>query len=72
MLVGLLTESQRNLLYGQQFDSDHFFNPIQDGDDNWIITLDEIDWCVNDNFSWVKNLELIEYVPVNNINIHEV
>jgi len=61
--VGLLTESQKNELVGQLYDEDSYFNPIQDLDENWIISVEEIDQCVNPEFQWVKNLPLIEYKP---------
>ena len=61
--VGLLTESQKNELVGQLYDEDSYFNPIQDIDDNWIISVEEIDQCVNPKFQWVKTLPLIEYKP---------
>jgi hypothetical protein len=61
--VGLLTESQKNELVGQLYDEDSYFNPIQDLDENWIISVEEIDQCVNPEFQWVKTLPLIEYKP---------
>ena len=61
--VGLLTESQKNELVGQLYDEDSYFNPIQDIDDNWIISTEEIEFCVTPEFQWVKDLPLIEYIP---------
>jgi hypothetical protein len=61
--VGLLTESQKNELVGQLYDEDSYFNPIQDANDDWIISIEEIDQCVNPEFQWVKTLPLIEYKP---------
>jgi len=61
--VGLLTESQKNELVGQLYDDDSYFNPIQDIDDNWIISVEEMEFCVNPEFQWVKTLPLIEYKP---------
>jgi hypothetical protein len=61
--VGLLTESQKNELLGQLYDEDSYFNPIQDIDDNWIISVEEMEFCVNPEFQWVKDLPLIEYKP---------
>jgi hypothetical protein len=59
--VGLLTEVQKDELTGQWYDEDSYFNPIQDADDNWIISVEEIDQCINPDLMWVKNLPLIEY-----------
>ena len=61
--VGLLTESQKNELVGQLYDEDSYFNPIQDDFDNWIISVEEMEFCVNPEFQWVKDLPLIEYKP---------
>ena len=61
--VGLLTEIQKDELVGQLYDEDSYFNPIQDLNDNWIISVEEIDQCVNPEFMWVKELPLIPYEP---------
>jgi hypothetical protein len=61
--VGLLTESQKNELVGQLYDDDSYFNPIQDISDQWIISVEEMEFCVNPEFMWVKDLPLIEYKP---------
>ena len=61
--VGLLTESQKNELVGQLYDEDSFFNPITDLSDNWIISVEEMEFCVNPEFQWVKDLPLIDYKP---------
>ena len=61
--VGILTEEQKDLLAGQEFMVDVYFNPVQDINDNWFISVEEMDQCVNENFMWVKDLELIDYEP---------
>ena len=61
--VGLLTETQKDSLIGQLYDEDSYFNPIQDDFDNWIISVEEMDFCVNPEFQWVKDLPLIDYKP---------
>lgn len=63
ILVGLLTIDQYNQIVGQIFDEDSFFNPLQDENDNWIISEEEINFCTNPEFFWVKQLPLIEYLP---------
>jgi hypothetical protein len=65
--VGLLTIEQKELLIGQQFMLDVYFNPIQDNNNNWIISIQEIEQC-NNQFAWVKELELIAYEPKTTIN----
>ena len=59
--VGLLTESQKNNLLGQKLDDNCFFNPFQDLNDNWVLTIQEMNYCVNLNFMWVKDLDLIVF-----------
>lgn len=61
--VGLLTETQKDSLVGQQYAEDSFFNPIADLNDNWIISKEEINQCTNTVFVWVKDLTLIDYEP---------
>jgi hypothetical protein len=61
--VGLLTESQKDSLVGQLYAEDSYFNPITDLDENLIISVEEMEFCVNPEFMWVKDLPLIEYIP---------
>ena len=62
-LVGLLTIEQYNEIVGQLYAPDSYFNPIQDADNNWIISQEEINFCTNPEFYWVKDLPLIVYKP---------
>lgn len=62
MLVGLLTIEQKNELFGVQLQHDWYFNPVQDGNGDWIISTQEMDNCTNIDVIWVKDLPLIEYV----------
>jgi hypothetical protein len=61
--VGLLTLEQKEDLVGQLYAPDSYFYPVQDADDNWVISTQEIDNCINMAFFWVKELPLIEYKP---------
>jgi hypothetical protein len=61
--VGLLTVEQKDELTGQIYAPDSYFNPIQDINDNWIISVEEMANCVNELFFWVKDLPLIIYEP---------
>ena len=61
--VGLLTEEQKNQLVGQLYAPDSYFYPIQDINDNWIISQEEMNDCVNADLDWVKTLPLIEFEP---------
>lgn len=66
--VGLLSVAQKDLLVGQLFDEDSYFNPILDGNDpqNWIISIEEIEQNIYPEFNWLKDLEMIIFVPVVN------
>ena len=61
--VGLLTETQKDSLIGQLYDEDSYFNPILDFYDQYIISVEEMKFCVNPEFQWVKDLPLIDYKP---------
>jgi hypothetical protein len=61
--VGLLTIEQKDSLVGQWYAPDSYFNPIQDINDNWVISVEEMEQCVNPNFMWVQDLDLISYEP---------
>jgi hypothetical protein len=61
--AGLLTEVQKELIHGQQYTDDSYFNEIQDADDNWIISTEEMNFCTNVDFLWVKDLDLIPCSP---------
>ena len=61
--VGLLTELQKDELVGQLYDYDSYFNPIQDLNDNWIISIEEIEQNIFPSFDWIKDLTMIPYEP---------
>lgn len=61
--VGLLTEAEKDSLIGQLYDEDSYFNPIADLYDRYIISVEEMEFCVNPEFMWVKDLPLIPYEP---------
>ena len=48
--VGLLTELQKDEIVGQLYAPDSYFNPIQDLNNNWIISVEEIEQCVNPDY----------------------
>jgi hypothetical protein len=64
MIVGLLTIEQKDELVGVEVQYDWYFNPVQDGNGDWIISTQEIDNNTNPDVMWVKDLPLIEYVPL--------
>lgn len=64
MEVYKLTEEQKNALNGATYDGLQYFNPTLDADNNWFISTEEVNGCINESFQWVKDLHLIEYNPV--------
>jgi hypothetical protein len=67
--VRLLTESQKDALQGKQYRPNCWFNPIQDINDNWVISNEEVNMC---NIAWVKELPIIDYAPKPEINPFEI
>lgn len=63
MKAGKLTIIQKNKIVNKEFVLDSFFNPIQDINGKWVISVEEIEQCTNENFLWVKDLPLIDYEP---------
>ena len=61
--VGLLTEAEKDSLVGQTYAEDSYFNPISDLNENWVISIEEMNQCTNTAFLWVKDLTLIDYEP---------
>jgi len=61
--VGLLTQEQKDLIVGKEYTTDSYFNPIQDLNDNWIISVEEMEYCDNQEYIWTKDLPLIVYEP---------
>jgi len=66
MEVYKLTIEQKDILNGQTYDGLQFFNPSLDADNNWFISIEEINGCTNELFKWVKDLPLINYNPIIN------
>ena len=59
-MIAILTTEQKDQLIGQTYDGVCFYNPIQDANDNWIISEEEIN---QSNLEWLKQLPLSEYLP---------
>jgi hypothetical protein len=66
MNVYKLTLEQKDLLNGQKWNNGAFFNPTQDADGNWFISVEEVNGCTHENgaFEWIHELPLIVYNPV--------
>jgi hypothetical protein len=64
--VGLLTLEQKDQLVGQLYAPYSYYNPIQDFNDNWIISIEEIEQTIASEFIWLKNVPLIPYTQKEN------
>ncbi len=54
--VGVLTVEDKDSLIGQWYMADSYFNPIQDIDDKWVISVEEISQCINpDAYTWYES-----------------
>jgi hypothetical protein len=58
-----LTTHQYELLLGATYDGEQLFYPIADINGDYFISKQEIDNCTNEEFAWVKELELTEFKP---------
>ncbi len=61
MNVALLTVHEKDLLVGQLYDIDSYYNTVQDCNDNWFITVGEINDNILPEFAWIEQLPLIEW-----------
>ena len=66
MNVYKLTTEQKDLLTGQKWDGEQYFNPTLDADGKWFISIEEVNGCTHENgaFEWIHDLLLIPYNPV--------
>lgn len=58
-----LNTQQKDLLVGQEFAPNQYFNPVPDINGYYFIFDGEVNGCVNEDFIWVKELPQAEYVP---------
>jgi hypothetical protein len=63
MQVGLLTIKQKNEIEGKEFAPDSYFNVIQDLNNNWVISIQEMEQATIPPYDWVHELPLIDYQP---------
>ena len=65
MNVYKLTIEQKDMLVGQMWNNQAFFNPTLDADGNWFISIEEVNGCTHENgaFEWIHTLPLIPYNP---------
>jgi hypothetical protein len=64
MIVHKLTTTQKGKLVGKEYATDMKFNPTQDADGFWFISVEEVEQCTVESFQWVKDLPTINHNPV--------
>lgn len=70
-MIAIITTEQKDILVGKTFETDSYFNPIQDLNDNWIISEQEYYYCLglwyldelNIDLQFIHTLTLSEYFP---------
>jgi len=70
-MIAIITEIQKDILVGKTFETDSFFNPILDLNDNWIISEVEYYQCLGlwyldecpSELIFIKDLTLSLYEP---------
>jgi hypothetical protein len=70
-MIVIITIEQKDILVGQKYDGVCFFNPIQDLNDNWIISEIEYYYCLGlwyldelqTELEFITTLSLSEYFP---------
>jgi hypothetical protein len=60
-MVGQLTISEVEVLSGKTYSDGCYYNPIQDKNNNWIISTEEIDKTTDPEFLWIKSISLIPF-----------
>lgn len=60
----ILTKQQFQLIAGEQYSKDSYFNPVLDADGDRVISEEEAEQCTNEDFKFVKDLPFKEWKPV--------
>ena len=58
MKVAIITPEEKDILIGKEFQKGVNFNPILDINNNWVISLQEIEQT---QIFWLKSLKIIDY-----------
>lgn len=63
MKVAIITEVQARDLQGKEFATDSLFNPIQDINNKWVVSEQEISQITSEEFAFLRELILVEFKP---------
>jgi hypothetical protein len=70
-MIAIITELQKDILIGKQFETDSYFNPIEDINLNYVISEIEYYYCLGlwyldecpSELIFIKDLSLSVYEP---------
>ena len=63
-----ITEEEKNKMIGVKMNDTNYFNPVQDINDVYQISKESVDMITNEDFLYLKDRELHEYIPKPNID----
>jgi hypothetical protein len=61
--VAIITPTQKDELVGHEWEPRSYFNPVQDCNNEWVISVEEVQGNINPDFPWVNGLPLTDYCP---------
>ena len=76
-MIAIITQQQKEILEGKKYDNVCYFNPIQDANNNWVISEIEYYSCLGlwyldelqNDLQFVTTLSLSEYFPKPSENV---
>ena len=57
-----ITEAQKDELIGHEWTPDDYFYPIQDVNNDWFISIQEVDGYEGTDYPWFSSLVLEDFV----------
>ena len=63
-----ITEEEKNKMIGVKMNDTNYFNPVPDINDVYQISKESVDMITNEDFLYLKDRELHEYIPKPNID----
>lgn len=61
MIVAKITQEQANEIRGKEFNNGNLYNPIQDAEGNWVVSLTELQFL---GIDFASTVELINFEPI--------
>jgi hypothetical protein len=59
----LISNEQKDLIVGEKWNEDTYFNPVFDNLDRCFVSKEVVDGCNKPEFEWLKDCEYIIYNP---------